>query len=142
MPTRSADTKTRRTRELSAMLERRRLELTAVMRGRIRMVRGDDAEQREQIDADDAAAVDGEVDVALIQLTSEALRAVEAAQRRLAAGRYGDCAECQEPIAAARLRALPFAARCRRCEEAREAAGDRAAARARSTYATALDVDR
>ena len=36
---------------------------------------------------------------------------------RLAEGTYGYCYECGDEIAERRLRALPFAARCKRCEE-------------------------
>jgi DnaK suppressor protein len=37
---------------------------------------------------------------------------------------YGDCFECGDEIAEARLRALPFAVRCRECEQSREAADE------------------
>jgi RNA polymerase-binding protein DksA len=43
------------------------------------------------------------------------LSEVEAALARLAAGRYGTCAECGEEIAAERLAARPAAATCIRC---------------------------
>jgi RNA polymerase-binding transcription factor DksA len=33
-------------------------------------------------------------------------------------GAYGRCADCGERIAAARLRVLPFAERCRECQSA------------------------
>ena len=42
---------------------------------------------------------------------------VEEARRRLTEGEYGRCAECDEPIPLARLRALPFALRCLPCQE-------------------------
>jgi RNA polymerase-binding protein DksA len=45
------------------------------------------------------------------------LAQVEAALRRLAAGRYGTCAGCGEPIGAQRLAAVPCADRCRSCAE-------------------------
>jgi DnaK suppressor protein len=51
---------------------------------------------------------------------ANALRAVEAAQARLAAGAYGRCVDCGQPIPAARLEARPTAERCIRCEERRE----------------------
>ena len=47
---------------------------------------------------------------------------IEAALRRLSMGTYGDCSVCGLPIAESRLYALPFALRCRDCEQAREAA--------------------
>ncbi len=53
-------------------------------------------------------------------------RLVERAQRLTAAlarvddGTYGSCAECSDPIAPARLRALPEADACVTCQEGRE----------------------
>jgi RNA polymerase-binding transcription factor DksA len=43
------------------------------------------------------------------------LRAVDAALARIADGSYGDCALCGQPIAPARLRALPATAVCTAC---------------------------
>ena len=57
---------------------------------------------------------------ALIQMKAETLDKIDAALQRLAEGTYGDCVECGAEIAASRLWALPFAVRCRDCEEARE----------------------
>jgi DnaK suppressor protein len=51
----------------------------------------------------------------------EMLKQIDAALRRLEEGSYGDCFECGAEIAQARLRALPFAVRCRECEQSREA---------------------
>ena len=58
--------------------------------------------------------------LALAQIQGDMLERIDAALARLAEGRYGDCAECGTPIPSQRLRALPFAVRCRECEEARE----------------------
>ena len=44
---------------------------------------------------------------------------------RLEQGTYGNCFDCGEEIAEKRLRALPFAVRCKDCEEARENAEQR-----------------
>jgi DnaK suppressor protein len=62
------------------------------------------------------------VGVAVLELTSRMVQGIESALERLKAGTYGACADCEEPIALARLRALPFAERCRDCQEARDAA--------------------
>jgi RNA polymerase-binding transcription factor DksA len=48
------------------------------------------------------------------------LETVNEAVRRSDAGAYGYCVDCGEVITPARLRAMPFAVRCRECEEARE----------------------
>jgi RNA polymerase-binding protein DksA len=54
---------------------------------------------------------------------------VDEALCRMAAGRYGLCAACGEPIPPARLRALPFAVRCLQCQERLEERRGPAAAR-------------
>jgi RNA polymerase-binding transcription factor DksA len=43
------------------------------------------------------------------------MRAIDAALARLDGGTYGDCARCGQPIAPARLRALPATAVCAAC---------------------------
>ena len=48
---------------------------------------------------------------------------VDEALRRVAAGRYGRCAECGGAIPSARLRALPFAVRFLPCQERLEDGG-------------------
>ncbi len=50
---------------------------------------------------------------------SQCLR-LQAALYRLDAGDYGDCVDCGEPIAPARLRLDPAAERCIACAEKRE----------------------
>src|SRR5262249_27180137 len=57
---------------------------------------------------------------ALIQMKTEMLKRVDEAIRRCDEGTYGYCAECDDPIAEPRLRAMPFAVRCKDCEELRE----------------------
>jgi hypothetical protein len=64
-------------------------------------------------------------------MKSETLNKIDAALRRLEDGSYGDCFECGEEISEARLRALPFAVRCKECEEARETAEQRERMQAR-----------
>ena len=45
---------------------------------------------------------------------------VAAALLRLGAGAYGTCLSCREPIALARLRAVPAARYCVNCQESKE----------------------
>jgi DnaK suppressor protein len=54
------------------------------------------------------------------------LRLIEEALDRLATGDYGICPACEEPIAPKRLRAVPWARYCIRCQESafEEADGD------------------
>ena len=61
-----------------------------------------------------------DVDLAVVQMKAETVARIDAALRRVDAGTYGRCVECEEPIAFERLRALPFALRCTSCEQSRE----------------------
>ena len=110
--------------ELKKMLEDRRRELLNEVQGRIRDVRLEGNKDRDVLDQGESSEVDIQEDIefALIQMKSETLSKVDAALRRLEEGTYGDCFECGDEIAEARLRALPFAVRCKDCEEARETA--------------------
>jgi DnaK suppressor protein len=55
----------------------------------------------------------------LLAMARAELRALDAADARLAAGTYGDCARCGRPIAAERLEALPTTETCIRCADRR-----------------------
>ena len=113
--------------ELKKMLEDRRRELLNEVQGRIRDVRSEGSKDRDVLDQGESSEVDIQEDIefALIQMKSETLNKIDAALRRLEDGSYGDCFECGEEISEARLRALPFAVRCKDCEEARETAEQR-----------------
>lgn len=89
---------------------------------RMKLERRPDA--REVGDLLDASEADiqGDLDFALIQMQAKSLANLDAALARLESGRHGLCADCDTPISAQRLSALPFAVRCRTCESAREAA--------------------
>lgn len=58
------------------------------------------------------------VGAALVEATSRTVQGIEIALQRLKTGTYGRCADCGREIPSARLRALPFAERCRSCQEA------------------------
>ena len=57
-------------------------------------------------------------DLALRDRSQAQLELVEAALERLDAGTFGRCVRCGEPIAPARLDALPWAANCIDCQAA------------------------
>ena len=119
-----------RYKELKQMLEERRRELQAEVQGKMRGVREEGTwggKQNEVLDAVESSEADIQEDIefALIQMKSETLNKVNDALLRLEQGNYGNCFECGEEIAEKRLRALPFAVRCKDCEEAREAAEQR-----------------
>jgi DnaK suppressor protein len=117
-----------RYQELKRMLEERQRELTTEVQGRIRGVRADGAEKPHDVmDQGETSEVDiqEDIELALIQMKAETLNKINEALARLETGRYGFCFECGEEISEARLRALPFAVRCKDCEEARENAANR-----------------
>jgi len=62
-------------------------------------------------DSSQVTAEKGETE-ALAATLQEALDAVDAAIARMEDGTYGRCDRCQEPIAPARLEAMPSATRC------------------------------
>ena len=128
---------------LRTMLEERRRELLNAVQGKIRDVRAEGSKDRDVLDQGESSEVDIQEDIefALIQMKSETLTKVEAALRRLEEGSYGDCFECGDEIAEARLRALPFAVRCKDCEEARENSERRERMQAQKRGSSALFYD-
>ncbi len=111
--------------ELKGMLEQRQREILHDVRSKMRDARVDGAEKpHDVLDPGDAAEVDTQEDLefVLLQMKAETLGKISEALSRLDNGTYGRCVECGGEIAGARLRALPFAVRCKECEEARETA--------------------
>src|SRR5207237_4031901 len=141
--TKVAAGKTSRYNELKTMLEERRRELLSEVQGKIRDVRAEGNKERDVLDQGESSEVDIQEDIefALIQMKSETLNKINEALRRLDEGTYGNCFECGDEIAQARLRALPFAVRCKDCEEARENAEQRERALARKSGSSALFFD-
>lgn len=113
--------------DLKQMLDGRRRELQAAVQGKMRGVREEGVwggKLNEVFDAVESAEADIQEDLefALVQMKSETLNKIVDALARLEQGNYGNCFECGEEIAEKRLRALPFAVRCKDCEAAREVA--------------------
>ena len=108
--------------ELKTMLEARRRQLVHEVQVKMRDARTEATLERDVIDQGEMSEVDVQygIDFALIEMKAQTLSKIEAALRRLWEGTYGDCFECGEEIAEARLFALPFAVRCKDCEEAQE----------------------
>jgi DnaK suppressor protein len=115
--------------ELTRILEERRREIMGQVQGKIRDVRTESPNNPTQgvLDAAESSEADiqDEIEFALIQMKAETLHKIEEALRRLEEGTFGYCFECGEEISERRLRALPFAVRCKDCEEARETAQQR-----------------
>jgi RNA polymerase-binding transcription factor DksA len=57
--------------------------------------------------------------IAILEPLRRQLQEVEAARQRLVEGQYGICRDCGRPIAPARLKVLPYAALCVRCQTLR-----------------------
>jgi len=114
--------------ELKKMLLERQREILNEVQGKIRDVRAEGSEKpHDVLDPGETSEVDIQEDIefALIQMKSETLNKVNEALRRLDEGTYGNCFECGDEIAEARLRALPFAVRCKDCEQERENSAQR-----------------
>jgi DnaK suppressor protein len=115
--------------ELKQILEERRREILSEVQEKIRDVRAEGAygEGQGVLDAAETSEADiqDDIEFALIQMKSETLHKIEEALARHGEGTYGNCFECGDEISERRLRALPFAVRCKDCEEAREMAEQR-----------------
>src|SRR3954471_3825060 len=104
--------------ELKHMLDERRKEIQAEVKGKMRGVREEGTwggKLNEVLDAVESSEADIQEDLefALIQMKSETLNKINDALVRLEQGSYGNCFDCGEEIAEKRLRALPFAVRCK-----------------------------
>jgi DnaK suppressor protein len=113
-----------RREELRRALEARRRELEVSVRGQLSALRAEHATVDHVTTLDDGGISDidtqEDIALALVQMKLETLERIDAALEHVDAGQYGRCVECGDDIAAARLRALPFAVRCVGCEGARE----------------------
>jgi DnaK suppressor protein len=130
--------------ELKKILEGRRRDILNEVQGRIRDVRAEGSDKpHDVLDQGESSDVDIQEDIefALIQMKAETLNKIDEALSRLEEGTYGHCFECGDEIAEARLRALPFAVRCKDCEEAREVAQKRERQMQRRGAASTLFYD-
>ena len=131
--------------ELKKMLLERQREILNEVQGKIRDVRAEGSEKpHDVLDPGETSEVDIQEDIefALIQMKAETLNKINEALARLDEGRYGHCFECGDEIAEARLRALPFAVRCKDCEEERETAIQRERTMARRGSSGFFDLSR
>jgi DnaK suppressor protein len=117
-----------RKQELQRQLEEQRDGILREMRARMEEVREEGDTEAGDV-RDDAEAwqadVQTDLDFALLEMQRETLANIDAALGELSDGTYGRCVACSGEIATSRLRALPFAIRCRACEEAHEAQSQR-----------------
>ena len=117
---------TARRDELRDALQARRREISASIRDRMSSLREERATSEHVVAPDDGEVWDvdvhEDVELALVQMKRETVTRIDDALARLDTNEYGRCLECGDEIAAARLRALPFAVRCVACEDHREVA--------------------
>jgi DnaK suppressor protein len=123
------DMKSTRYDELRRILEERRRAILAEVKTKIRDVRaegsGDNIDRIADAAETSEADIQDDIEFALIQMKAETLQKIDQALARLEEGAFGRCFECGDEISEQRLRALPFAVRCKDCEEAREMAAQR-----------------
>ena len=119
----AADAGKRRS-QLKNMLEQRRHTLLATARHEVRAVSMETCQARTGDVRDEGdegeAMLQDSIRFSLISMKSEMAGRIDRALARLDEGRYGICDDCGADIAESRLRALPFAERCRPCEQVRE----------------------
>jgi DnaK suppressor protein len=111
------------TRSLEALLITREKQLGAEIAAAREATRQQDgARVAEVIDRKEYAGLEAAAEVAEAETERDLteLKAVQAARLRLGAGLYGQCLDCEEPIAYARLQAQPAAVRCARCQSGHE----------------------
>jgi RNA polymerase-binding protein DksA len=103
---------------LKSDLEKRRTTIMRAIQTNMRSTR--DAVDRAEVTKDPygsaSTAHDDELAAITVERLGRDLRLVDRALADIAAGRYGICVECEEPIAPKRLKALPFATRCVECQ--------------------------
>ena len=137
----AADSRSQRYEELRTILEDRRREIQSEVQSRMKDVRADTGQAGVVDDVETSESdIQDEIEFALIQMKAETLHRINAALERLEEGTYGRCFECGEEIEPRRLRALPFAVRCKDCEEAREVAAQRERVLSRRVTGFGLDL--
>lgn len=121
--------RTARKRELRGILMERRREIAGEVMRKLHDIRADGIERSERGHAKSGNELNDEnvdisvredIDLALIQMKADMLNKIDQALGRLDRNVYGNCLACNGQIAEKRLRALPFAIRCKDCEEALE----------------------
>ena len=135
----------KRYQKLRRLLEERRLEIIGEVQHKMRDVRSGDVAISRQGVRDEAesseAEIQDDIEFALLQMKAETLKKIGKALARLEEGSYGDCYECGEEITEQRLRALPFAVRCKSCEESSEVARQKERVLAGRRGSTSLFAD-
>src|SRR5436190_23617946 len=108
--------------KLKDVLLRKRGEILAASTGTRPLPESADVNSR-QGDLADQASGNNEVHIALKlkQTDAKILQAIEEALYRMDNGSYGICRDCREPIAPARLEAIPWTRVCIECKQKQNA---------------------
>jgi len=105
---------------LRRILSERRRALISEINNKIKDARVEaSGTRRPTVDTGETTEVEAVDDLAfmLLQMKSHVLNRINLAVQRLDEGSYGYCIDCMNAILPSRLRALPFAVRCKDCEE-------------------------
>jgi DnaK suppressor protein len=111
---------TNRATELRHNLEARRLELGTIVHSILSDGRRRQPKEVGDLGEDSVNDHQDGLDMSLLQMRAQTVKRIDEALIRLAVNQYGTCSACGLEIAERRLRALPFAVRCTRCEDRRE----------------------
>ena len=107
---------------LKDLLLRKRTELLATSTGARAIPASADVNSRQGDLADQASGTNEvEIQLKLKQTDAKILQAIEEALYRLGKGVYGLCRDCGDPIAAARLEAIPWTRVCINCKQKQNA---------------------
>lgn len=111
--------------ELKEMLLGRRREILNELKGKLREFRTrpmheDGGKRADTSSATREADAEEDIEFGLLQIKAGVLNKINEALVRLEEGKYGYCFDCGEEIDPTRLRAVPFAVRCRGCQDAKD----------------------
>lgn len=104
---------------IQEILERKAAELVHVLRNRDGIAIEKSADQMDEIQY----ASERDLAIRNVDRESTLLRHVKAALRRIDAGTFGACMDCESAISPKRLAAVPWAPRCIQCQEAADRDG-------------------
>jgi DnaK suppressor protein len=109
-------------RTIKQDLEKKRSALNSAIHSGMDSTRNSDQRREMFKDPYGSASLthDDEVAAALVDRRGRELKDIDRALEEVEAGRYGICRECGDEIAPARLRVMPFAIRCVRCQASQE----------------------
>lgn len=102
----------------SQLLEQRTDVIESMRRNKVDEITPDTGDEADQA----AASMDRDLRFELSDTERNTLDQIEGALRKIDKGTYGACEQCREPIEKLRLRALPFARYCIRCQAGSERA--------------------